>query len=315
MIKNETGHYLWAHSGMTWIFIIMFLLLSIFIPYFFTWRNIIGLVLSITTIGLVASSMMFVMAAGDIDLSVGSTVAFSGVVTAVVINLTGNYIAGIMIGLTASAIVGMVNGIIISRYKLNPLIVTLAMMQIIRGMGFIISGGRAVGIKLAPFFTIGNEVFLGLPIPVWITIIVFILASILLNNTAFGRYVLAIGSNKEAANLIGINVGKIRKIIFIIQGLIAGLAGIILAARMTSGQPTVAQGFELNVISACILGGVSLKGGNARITGVIIGVFIMGTVQNAMNLVNIPTFYQYIVRGMILLMAVFLDKIKVKGNR
>lgn len=313
MIRGSSRVFqgLWQNSRMIGVFLLIFLLLSIFIPYFFTWRNLVGLALSITTIGLVASTMMFVMAVGDIDLSVGSTVAFSGVLTAVLINMTGSYLLGIITGLLFSGLLGWINGFIIARLRLNPLIVTLAMMQIIRGIGFIISGGRAVGIKEVPFFSLGNGLILGVPIPIWITMIMFIFVGVLLNNTAFGRYSLAIGGNKEAANLTGINVEKIKTIIFTFQGFVAGLAGIILAARMTSGQPNAAQGFELNVISACILGGVSLKGGYARITGVIVGVFIMGTVQNAMNLVNIPTFYQYIVRGLILLIAVMLDKIKV----
>lgn len=310
MISNQDSIILklWKQSGIAIILLVMFLLLSFFIPYFFTWRNIIGLILSITTIGLVASTMMFVMAAGDIDLSVGSIIAFTGVVTAVVINVTNNMYMGILIGTIAGGLVGFINGIVIAYLKINPLIVTLATMQIVRGMGFIISGGRAIGIKEAAFFKLGSGSLLGIPNPVWVTFISFFVAGILLNNTAFGRYSLAIGSNQEAANITGIKVEKIKLIIFTFQGLIAGLAGIILAARMTSGQPNAAQGFELDVISACVLGGISLKGGFARVSGVIIGVLIMGIVQNAMNLVNIPTFSQYVVRGTILLIAVFLDR-------
>ena len=297
------------NSGIIGIFLIMFLLLSFFIPYFFTWRNLIGLALSITTIGLVGCTMMFVMAAGDIDLSVGSIIAFTGILTAVIINIGGSIYIGVLGGMLAGGLVGWINGLIIANFNLNPLIVTLATMQIVRGMGFIISGGRAVGIKETAFYALGNNSFLNIPNPIWITLFCFIVASVLLNNTAFGRYTLAIGSNQEAANLSGINVKKIKTIIFTIQGFVAGLAGIILASRMTSGQPNAVQGFELDVISACVLGGVSLKGGYAKISGLVIGVLIMGTVQNAMNLVNIPTFYQYVVRGSILLIAILLDRL------
>jgi L-arabinose transport system permease protein len=138
---------------------------------------------------------------------------------------------------------------------------------------------------------------------------------VLLNKTVYGRNTLAIGGNPEAARLAGVNVNMTRIVIFLIQGVIAALAGVILAARITSGQPNAAQGFELNVISACVLGGVSLLGGRASISGVLVGVLIMGTVQNAMNLLNIDAFYQYLVRGGILLAAVLVDQLKNRGGR
>ena len=155
-----------------------------------------------------------------------------------------------------------------------------------------------------------------MPLPVWIAILCFILFAVLLNKTVYGRNTLAIGGNPEAARLAGVQVNATRITIFLIQGVIAALAGIILAARITSGQPNAAQGFELNVISACVLGGVSLMGGRATVSGVLVGVLIMGTVQNAMNLLNIDTFYQYLVRGGILLTAVLADQLKHRhGDR
>ncbi len=308
-VKNSFKQ-VWDNSGMVFVFFAMFILLSIFVPYFFTLRNMIGLGLSITTIGLVASTMLFALAAGDLDLSVGSTVAFTGVMTAVLINATGNIWLGILGGIIAGGLVGLTNGFVIANLNLNPLIVTLATMQIVRGLGFIISGGRAVGIREAGFFMLGNGTFIGIPNPIWITLITFIIFGVLLNNTSYGKNTLAIGGNQEAARLAGINVKKIKAYIFSLQGLLTGFAGVILASRMTSGQPNAAQGFELDVISACVLGGVSLNGGVATISGVVVGVLIMGTVQNAMNLLNIPTFYQYVVRGLILLIAVYLDKMK-----
>jgi L-arabinose transport system permease protein len=187
-------------------------------------------------------------------------------------------------------------------------------MQIVRGLGYIISGGQAVGIQNSAFYTLGSAAFLGLPVPVWITIACFILFGFILNSTVFGRNTLAIGGNEEASRLAGINVDRTKIIIFVLQGLMAASAGIILASRMTSGQPMTSQGFALEVISACVLGGVSLTGGIGTMTGVIVGVMIMGTVQNAMNLMNIPSFYQYVARGVILLGAVLFDRLK-QGNR
>jgi len=272
----------------------------------------VGLGLSITTLGMLASTMLFALAAADLDLSIGSTIAFTGVLTALLINSTGNIYIGIIGGILAGGLVGWVNGFVIANLELNPLITTLATMQIVRGLAFIISGGRAVGVTEAAFFGLGNGSILGIPNPIWITIVIFSIFGVLLNNTAYGKNVLAIGGNKEAARLAGINVKKTKNLIFILQGLVAGFAGVILASRMTSGQPNAAQGFELNAISACVLGGVSLTGGVATIGGVVVGVMIMGTLQNAMNLMNIPTFYQYVVRGLILLIAVYMDKMKQK---
>ena len=300
----------WENSGMLVVYVIMFILFSLFVPYFFTMRNMIGLGLSVTMIGMVASTMLFALGAGDLDLSVGSTVAFTGVVTAVVINSTGSVMLGILMGIISGAAVGAVNGVFIANFNLNPLITTLASMQIVRGLAFIVSGGRAVGIAKAEFFGLGNGAIFSVPNPIWLTIIIVAIFGVLLNNTAYGKNVLAIGGNKEAARLAGVNVKLTKNAIFILMGIVTGFAGVVLASRMTSGQPNANLGFELDVISACVLGGVSLSGGVATIGGVVVGVMIMGTVQNVLNLLNVPTFYQYVVRGIILLIAVLLDQLK-----
>ncbi len=154
-----------------------------------------------------------------------------------------------------------------------------------------------------------------MPLPIWVTGACFLVFGVLLNHTVFGRNTLAIGGNPEAARLAGVKVERLRVWIFLLQGLVTALAGLILASRITSGQPNAATGFELDVISACVLGGVSLQGGKARILGVLVGVLIMGTVDNVMNLLNVDAFYQYLVRGVILLVAVLLDQLKSKGAR
>lgn len=307
--KRLLGH-LWENSGMLVVYAIMFILFSLFVPYFFTVRNMIGLGLSVTTIGMVASTMLFALGGGDLDLSVGSTVAFTGVMTAVLINSTGSVMLGILGGILSGGLVGVVNGVFIANFKLNPLITTLATMQIVRGLAFIASGGRAVGISKAEFFDLGNGALLGVPNPIWLTALIVVISGVLLNSTAYGKNTLAIGGNQEAARLAGVNVKFTKNAIFILQGLVTGFAGVVLASRMTSGQPNAALGFELDVISACVLGGVSLSGGVATIAGVIVGVLIMGTVQDVLSLLNVPTFYQYVVRGVILLIAVLLDRLK-----
>src|SRR5688500_379946 len=297
-------------AGMLLVLAVLFIGCAVFVENFLTWRNMQGLALAVTTIGMVACTMLFCLAAGDFDLSIGSVVACAGVLGAVVMTRTGSIALGILAALGLGAVSGYVNGFVVARMKINALITTLATMQIVRGLGFIISDGKAVGIGQEGFFVLGNSALLGVPTPVWITAVCFVVFGFLLKRTVFGRDTLAVGGNSEAAHLAGISVERIKIAIFTVQGVMAAFAGIVLASRMTSGQPNAGMGFELEVISACVLGGVSLAGGIGSMGFVIAGVLIMGIVQNAMNLMNVPTFYQYVARGLILLAAVLFDRWK-----
>jgi L-arabinose transport system permease protein len=271
--------------------------------------------LSVAQIGMVACTMMLCLASRDFDLSVGSTIAFSGVLGAIVLERTGSVTLAVVAGLGSGALIGAGNGVLIAYLRVNALIATLATMLMVRGLAFIASQGQAVGISNDAFISFGDERIAGLPLPILVAGVCFLVFGVLLNHTVFGRNTLAIGGNPEAARLAGVKVEKLRVWIFLLQGLVTGLAGLILASRITSGQPNAAQGFELDVISACVLGGVSLQGGKARIFGVLIGVLIMGTVENVMNLMNVDAFYQYLMRGVILLAAVLLDQLKARGER
>src|SRR6187402_958075 len=212
------------------IFIVLFGVLSATVQYFFSWDNIVGLALSVSQIGMVACTMMFCLASRDFDLSVGSTVAFAGVCCAIVSNATGS----VALGLAAGALIGFVNGVVIAKLNINALITTLATMEIVRGLAFITSQGQAVGVTSEAFFTLGSAELFGLPVPVWVTLACFVVFGILLNKTIYGRNTLAIGGNPDAARLAGVSVDRVRIAIFLIQGLVAALAGIILASRMTS---------------------------------------------------------------------------------
>ncbi len=303
---------IWSSYGMLLIFFVIFISACLFIPNFATVINMKGLGLAISMSGMVACGMLFCLAAGEIDLSVASVIACAGVVTAVVINTTQSVSLGILAGLSLGAIIGLINGFVIAKLKINSLITTLASMQIARGLGYIISDGKAVGITKEEFFDLGYQDLFGIPLPIFFTIICIAIFGFLLSKTTYGRNTLAIGGNEEAARLAGINVDRTKLIIFVVSGVISALAGIILAARMTSGQPMTSIGFELVAISACVLGGVSLNGGVAKISFIIAGVLILGTIENAMNLLNISPFAQYVVRGLILLIAVIFDKYKQK---
>ncbi|MFU9138568.1 L-arabinose ABC transporter permease AraH [Erwinia tasmaniensis] len=311
--RARLGH-IWDNFGMLVVFAVLFIGCTIFIPNFGTLINMKGLGLAMSMSGMVACGMLFCLASGDFDLSVASVIACAGVTTAVVINLSESLWLGIAAGLLLGMLCGLVNGFVIARLKINALITTLATMQIVRGLAYIFSDGKAVGIEDERFFALGYTNWLGVPAPVWLTVATLIIFGFLLNKTTFGRNTLAIGGNEEAARLAGVPVVRTRIIIFILSGLVSAAAGIILASRMTSGQPMTSLGYELIVISACVLGGVSLKGGIGKISYVVAGVLILGTVENAMNLLNISPFSQYVVRGLILLAAVIFDRYKQKSK-
>ncbi|MCS4245603.1 L-arabinose transport system permease protein [Rhizobium sp. BIGb0125] len=299
-----------GEQGLVVLFAIAFVIVSLTVPNFLTERNMLGLLQSVVTIGIVACTMMFCLASRDFDLSVGSTVAFSGMVAVMASNASGSIILGLIAALLCGGAVGLINGLVIAKFRINALITTLATMQIVRGFALIASDGRAVGINDPSFYQLALSKFLGIPTPIWVMAAMFIAFGFLLNRTVFGKNTLAIGGNPEASRLAGVNVVNMRVWIFMLQGLVCAVAGVLLASRITSGQPNAATGLELSVISACVLGGVSLAGGRAAISGVIVGVLIMGIAENVMNLLNIQAFYQYVVRGLILLLAVLLDNLR-----
>ncbi|WP_421850912.1 L-arabinose ABC transporter permease AraH [Marinomonas sp.] len=307
---NTFKKILLGEQGLLVIFVTALLIVSIFVPNFLSERNAIGLLQSVVTMGLVACTMMFCLSIRDFDLSVGSNVAFSGMIAVIVTNDTGSIPLGILAALVAGSIVGLVNGVVIAKFKINALITTLAMMQIVRGFSLLSSNGRSVGVKDPDFYNIALSSVFGVPTPIIILVIAFIVFGVILNRTVFGRNTLAIGGNPDAARLAGVKVDWTRIMIFTLQGAVCAIAGILLASRITSGQPNAATGLELSAISACVLGGVSLAGGRATMTGVIIGVLILGIAENVMNLMNIQAFYQYVVRGTILLFAVLLDNLR-----
>jgi L-arabinose transport system permease protein len=283
-----------SEYSMPLAYVVLFAVLAATVENFFSLTNVVGLMLSVAQIGMVACTMML---------------------GAIVLEHSGSVTLAIAAGLAAGALIGAFNGVLIAYLRVNALIATLATMLMVRGLAFIVSKGQAVGINSDAFIDFGDARIFGMPLPVLVCACCFLVFGVLLNQTVFGRNTLAIGGNPEAARLAGVRVERLRVWIFLLQGLVTAMAGLILASRITSGQPNAAQGFELDVISACVLGGVSLQGGKARMFGVLIGVLIMGTVENVMNLLDVDAFYQYLMRGVILLAAVLLDQLKTRGER
>jgi L-arabinose transport system permease protein len=310
---NRLKRIVLGEQGLVILFLLALAIVSLTIPNFMTQRNVLGLLQSVVTIGIVSCTMMLCLASRDVDLSVGSTVAFTGMIAVMMSNHTENILLGLLAAIAAGVVVGAVNGVIIAKLGVNAFITTLATMQVVRGLALISSDGRAVGVDDSDYFEIAQKTVLGVPMPILVMVLVFLLFGFVLNRTVFGRNTLAIGGNPDASRLAGLNVGATRIIIFVLQGIACAVAGILLSSRITSGQPNAAQGLELSVISACVLGGVSMSGGRAAVSGVLVGVLIMGIAENVMNLMNIQAFYQYVARGVILLLAVLLDNLRTRA--
>ncbi len=297
-------------SGLLLVLVAMIVLSAILIKGFGTGDNAVSLGLLVSTVGLVSCTMLFCLAGGDFDLSVGSTLALGGVLAAMVTTSTKSVPLGIAAALAAGAVVGLINGLVIAKVGINALITTLATMQIVRGLTNIVSHGSPQSCSVVGFDALGKSMIAGIPMPIVLTILAFVVFGWLLNRTVFGRDTLAIGGNVEAARLAGIKVEKTKIWVFVLSGMVAAFAGVAQASRLLVGSNNAGDKLELQAIAACVLGGVSLAGGVGTMSGVVVGVLIMGIVQNAMSLLNIDTFYQMVVTGAILLAAVVFDKIK-----
>jgi len=300
-----------AQSGMFLVFAIVVLGSYLLAPQFLSKDNMISLGLQVSSIGVVSCTMLFCLAAGDFDLSVGSTFALGGMVGVLVANRTGSLFFGVVGAILAGSAVGVVNGTVVAKFKINALITTLATMQIVRGLTHILGKGVPVSAQIKNFDFLGNHTYFSIPLPILIMITFFVVFGILLNRTVFGRNTLAIGGNKEAALLAGIQVARTKIAIFALSGMVAAFAGIVSASRIVVASNNAGEKLELQAISACVLGGVSLSGGIGTMSGTVVGVLIMGIVENVMRLRNVETFYQLVVTGTILLLAVLFDRLKL----
>ena len=301
-----------AQSGMIFVFLLVVVAAYIIAPQFMSKDNMISLGLQVSSLGVVACTMLFCLAAGDFDLSVGSTFALGGMVGVLIGNSTGSLFLGVVGAIGVGIVVGLINGTVVAKFKINALITTLATMQIVRGLTNILGHGTPQTASKPGFDFLGNQAYLSIPLPIWIMAFFFILFGILLNRTVFGRNTLAIGGNKEAALLAGIQVDRTKIAIFALSGMAAAFAGVVAASRLVVASNNAGEKLELQAISACVLGGVSLSGGIGTMSGTVVGVLIMGIVENVMRLRNIDAFYQLVVTGTILLMAVLFDRVKLK---
>ncbi|MCT1797266.1 ABC transporter permease [Aerococcus viridans] len=292
--------------------IVLIIFVSILSPSFLSLTNLMNLMRQVSTNALIAFGMTFVIITGGIDLSVGSTLALSSAIMA------GMIVNGIdpLIAMTVSLIVGFVlgavNGLLITKGKLVPFIATLATMTIYRGATLVLTDGKPItGLDETFIFQfMGRGYFFGIPFPIVITLVVFALLFVLLHKMSFGRKTFAIGGNEKASFIAGVKSNKIKIFVYSISGVLASLAGIILTSRLNSAQPTAGESYEMDAIASVVLGGTSMSGGKGRIFGTLIGALIIGTLNNGLNLLGVSTFYQQIVKGIVIIIAVLIDRRK-----
>ena len=281
---------------------------------YFTITNFVNILLATSLVGLIAIGHTYLIIAGLNDLSPGSLAAFAGVFAALLSSKGVPFFLVLIMTMIACGLVGIFNAFMVNRIHLDPFIATLVTQSIMRGVAYIISGGIAIAVTEVTFIAMGKTRLIGLPLPIWILIIAFIIFGYILSKTTFGRSIYAIGGNRDAARLAGLNPSKIVVISYIMMGVLCGLGGTVLAARMNSGQPSACVNLEFDAITAVILGGVSFLGGVGDMTGTVLGVILIQAFNTGLTMVNVPSFWQYIAKGMLLLIALTIDYIR-KVNR
>lgn len=294
--------------------IILMAIITIINSNFLTANNLLNLLLQVTSNALIAFGMTFVILTGGIDLSVGSILALSSALTAGLLGSGMPVTLAILISLILGCILGMMNGLLISYGKLAPFIVTLATMTIFRGATLVYTNGNPITKGLSDTFLfqfLGQGYIVGIPFPVIIMFIVFIVLYVLLHKTAFGKSVYAIGGNEKAAYISGVKLNKVKIIIYSISGIMASISGLIITSRLSSAQPTAGASYEMDAIAAVVLGGTSLSGGKGRILGTLIGALIIGVLNNGLNIIGVSAFWQQVVKGVVILIAVLIDRFKV----
>jgi ribose transport system permease protein len=291
--------------------IFLIIVVSSLNPNFFTVDNILNILRQTSVNAIIAVGMTLVILTAGIDLSVGSVLALCGAFAASLIAMEVPVLIAVPTALLAGAALGAISGIIIAKGKVQAFIATLVTMTLLRGVTMVYTDGRPISTGFTDtadaFAWFGTGYALGIPVPVWIMVVVFASVWYLLNHTRFGRYVYALGGNESATRLSGINVDKVKIGVYAICGLLAALAGIIVTSRLSSAQPTAGMGYELDAIAAVVLGGTSLMGGKGRIMGTLIGALIIGFLNNALNLLDVSSYYQMIAKAVVILLAVLVD--------
>jgi ribose transport system permease protein len=276
-------------------------------PNFMSVNNLLNVVMQVSIIAILGFGMTYVLLLGDIDLSVGATMALVGTVCAFALEHGASPFLAVLAAMGTGLVLGAINGSLSALLTIPSFIVTVATMGVFRGFAYLTSNGVPISIDNDAFAFLGNGAVLGIPLPIWILAVLLLLNHFVLSRTVFGRKAYLAGGNREAALYSGIDVNRLRIMIFMISGLLASIGGVLMTSRLYSAQPNAGIGYELDAIAAAVLGGTSLSGGYGTITGTLIGALIIGVINNGMNLLSVPYFYQLIVKGIVILVAVCID--------
>ena len=293
------------------IFLALCVVFSLLSPYFLTVENFVNIAKTMPVVGIVAIGETLVLIGGGVDLSVGSVAALSGVVTGLLWEKYGVPIGlAALAGLASAAFVGLINGILVTRFRINALITTLATFSIVRGLAFVLTNAQMNQLTDPRYVWIGRGDIGGVPFPFILMLVLYALFTLILRYTPFGRDLYAIGGNPMASRLAGIPSRRYLLIVFVLSGLLAGVGGMVQSAQLAAGTPQLATGLEFTVIAAVVLGGTSLSGGKGTLVGSLIGVFILRTLDNGLILVNVSSYFQQVARGAVLILAVGFDQIR-----
>nr|WP_279161777.1 ribose ABC transporter permease [Plesiomonas shigelloides] len=291
--------------------LVLIAVVSFLNPNFFMLDNLLNILRQTSVNAIIAVGMTLVILTAGIDLSVGSVLALCGAVAATMVGLELPVYVVIPAALALGAALGGISGVIIAKGKVQAFIATLVTMTLLRGATLVYTDGRPVSTGFSDaadsFAWLGTGYLFGIPVPIWLMALVFIAAWYMLNHTRMGRYIYALGGNEAATRLSGINVGRVKIAVYALCGLLAALAGLIVTSRLSSAQPTAGTGYELDAIAAVVLGGTSLAGGKGRIMGTLIGALIIGFLNNALNLLDVSSYYQMIAKAVVILLAVLVD--------
>lgn len=294
-------------AGLLVAFVLLCVVLSFLSPVFLTATNLKNVLRDASLIAITGMGVVMIILLGEIDLSVGSIQAVVGIAVVTVLNQTQSISIALLAALAVGAFIGLINGLLVTKAQINSLIATLAMMAILRGTGMVSTQAVSIQAKVDGFVEVGTGYWGPIPIPVLISLVLFIVFYAVLHHTPLGRYMYAIGGNTEAARLAGLPVERIKVLAFVIGSTLAALSAFILASRLNSGQPSAGLGFELQVIAAIVLGGISITGGVGTLVGAFLGILILTVLNNGLVLLNVSSFYHDIARGLVILLAVYLD--------
>lgn len=305
---------IYRRYGIVAVLIVLCIALSFANQYFLTLGNIADILRQTSINGILAVGMTYVVLTAGIDLSVGSTLALAGIISASLVTGPHPHSAafGLAAGLAVGAAVGAINGLLVARLSIPPFVATLGMLSAARGLTYIYNDGMPVTDLPDGYLTIGTGAIAGIPVPIIVFALVVVLFWFVLRYTTYGRYVYAVGGNAKSAKTSGISTGKILFSVYVIGGLLAGLAGIILAARTTSALPQAGMSYELDAIAAVVIGGTSLSGGTGSLGGTVVGALLIGVINNGLNLLGVSSYYQQVVKGVIIVGAVLLDASRKK---